>query len=921
MADVTTKLAVMFTADTSAVESGVGKMSKGLGGLVDGLGKIGLAGMGIGAITGAVTGAAGAVGDLIGKAEGLGDAQARVDLVFKGSSDTVTKWAGSNAAAFGLSKQAALDATGGLGQYLTNLGMTEEAAGKMSTTSVEMAAKLGAFTGKSTEEAMAAIQKGLGGATRGLKEMGISIDSDLLKGLDKAGQAQVIYEQILKQSANAQAAWAGNSGDVEVSMARVSAAVENVQASIGEKLLPIIAPVAEAFASALPGAIEMATTALDKVSEILGAVFAGIDWPAIQEMVGGAFASIGEALAGIDWAAIGETVKGLAAAFMEGLGVAIPIVVGVLKTLWEIIGPLVPVIATVAGAFLLLSNPIGLAIAAITAIGAAVNLLGPAWESVKTLLADLGAAIVEKWEEFKAVISLALAFIGEAIAAKWAEFKAVITDTLAAIAETIRLQWDAFLRAISEKLDAILDAVTKAWEAVKTAITEALDTLKTAMTDAWEAMRGIVDGALTAIKGVVDSALGAVRDIFDTQIAAVKNIVSIALDLITGNWTGAFDKMKTTVDTVLGNIRAIVDRVLGALPEAISRPLGDALTVVTGWVTKVTSAVHDTATNIFNNAKEVGQSIIDGIKAGWNAAWDALKAVIDGALSSLPEWLLKIIRGGSPALEFVPIGQSMVMGIGKGWLDQWRITRMSFISDLLDLVVVGVSSAEKTGRSLGGAIVRGVEQALSDWASGTPVKGKGLGDALGMLDGKTGGMLGDVLKNRPDPGLRSPARREMMRSGKRGRGGYVFGAGAKGWGAEFWRKWHGFDDTFGIDPSKIGMAQPGINAPGGTKNLGDVAKEAAKSLEKLVTSFAEAGEIIGKMAKSWPLPPPPTTPPPRRPNDPPPVPFPKMPGRPLGDGTGAVYVYNQYGNNVVIPKGDNPKALIDSLMQAGWGTT
>lgn len=917
MSDVVAKLAVMFTADTKGLDDGLSKAKGGIGGLVDGLGKIGLAGMGIGVITGAMGAAAGVAGDLVKSAEALGDSQARVDLVFKDSAKGVTDWAGQNAAAYGLSKQAALDAAGGMGQYLTNLGLGEKASADMSKGSVELAAKLAAFTGKSTDEALSAITKGLGGATKGLKDMGISV-ADIPKGLDGAAKAQYIYNEILKQSANAQTTWAGNSGDVEVSMQRVSASVENAKAALGEKLLPLIAPLAEAFAGALPGAIDAAMGALDKLQPALDGLTAGlqsalggIDWAGVSTMIGGAFTAISTAMSGIDWAGIGAAVMAVGSAMMAGIGVVVPVIVSVMQTLWGIIGPFVPLIAGLVAAFALLSNPIGIAIVAITAIGAASQLLGPAWQGVIDALTNLGTAISTNWALFLSTITTALLSIGAAITTSWDAFKQTIADHLAAIAESIRLQWDAFLRVIQDKLTAILGAVTTAWDNVKKAISDTLDGLKAAISDAWSAMQATISGAMDAIKGVVSAALGAVKGIFDAELNAAKALVGVVLDVITGNFSGALDKIVAFVKNGFEGVIALARSILGLLPDAVSKPLSSALDSFANWGRGILDAIARIARDVLDAAGSIGTNIARGISDALTGAWDGLVGKLKALIDLLPQAVKDLLGIHSPSTVFFDI--------------------------MIDFIEGGVQGLIKGAPRLlqeAGGLARKLTGAFSQVLD--PSKLAGMGGSVKTWD--LSRMNGKLIKPK--------AIEELKKLGTRVPNvrGWLWGDKNHGWGDSIpgphggfaakhgvgqgrfsrWAMNAGKDIQFsgqtvvdGGDLKKLGGGDPVAAAVQSlAKALGDLGQVIAKLPPEIGTAVSEAwiklGQVGGNVGGSGQVGPtvplPPGTP----------VPGPVNP--PGKNGEGATYIYNQYGNNVVMPKSDDPKGLINALVAHGWGT-
>lgn len=270
------------------------------------------------AAVGLAVGGAAAVGigvASVNAAEAHADAQARLNLVL-GDQSASEMAARLNEVSLGLgmSKTQALEAAGAMANYLDNLGVGGPAVADMSTNLTELAPKLAAFSGLDVGQVTDALQKGLGGATRGLKEFGIAIDGDAIAKLDPAAKAAAIYKQILEQSGPAVQGWADNQGDVANSMAMATAAVDNAKVALGDRLLPVLAPLATAFASVLPGALDAALSAL---SPVLGAVD---DLIAVFGPAQDASASFGDRMAMVgeqDAAAAGQGISGLRDEFQK----------------------------------------------------------------------------------------------------------------------------------------------------------------------------------------------------------------------------------------------------------------------------------------------------------------------------------------------------------------------------------------------------------------------------------------------------------------------------------------------------------------------------------------------------------------------------------------------------------------------------
>lgn len=561
------ELVLLIKGDTSSAE-------KGVGGLLGMLGKIGLGAMGFEAIAGAARGAADTVMGLVASAEGLADSQARVDLVYGASSKAVTDWAAKEAAAYGYSKQAALDAAGGLGQYLENMGLGQGVASGMSTELVGLAAKMAAANGTTKEQAFSALEKGLGGATRGLKEYGVSIEG-LPKGLSKAAQAQAIYEQVLKQTKNAQDLWADNSKDVAVSMERVSASVDNAKAALGDKLLPILAPLAEKFAGVLPGAIDTAMRAVDGVMGHFQPIIDGISkidfGAAFQSLTSGDIAGAAESMATDIQKAFGIQID---TGWITSLQTAAEAGKTKLDEIVAAAQPWIDKLNQILPPGQLVAAMIGVAL--VGAFGALAIAAGSAALGVITALAPILIPI--------ALVGAAVVLLKNAWESNWGDIQGKTAGVI-----------DWFNANVVPTIQSVVDGAKNAWAG---------------LVAFWEQNKEQIIGVLQGLWQTVSG-------LFDAGLAIVKGIITAGLALIRGDWKGAWD--------------ALVEMVKG-VGAGVGRALAGLWTVITNVGAMALTKAKEIGTKIIDGVKG---AIEDGKQRLVTAITGAVSGLIDAAKSAL----------------------------------------------------------------------------------------------------------------------------------------------------------------------------------------------------------------------------------------------------------------------------------------------
>ena len=227
-----------------------------------------------GAVAGVVAGVIGK--NLIDAASNLEESQSKVNVVFGASSKAVTDFASTAAKSMGISKQAALEATGTYGNLLQAFGVAQPQAVEMSTTLVQLAGDLASFNNTSVDEAITALRSGLSGETEPLKRFGVAINDVRLKqealnmglysgkgNLDINAKTQAAYALILKDTSLAQGDYARTSDGVANTQKTLKAQFDDLKSTLGTALIPM-------YKSLLAVVQDSIMPAMTRFSEIVG---------------------------------------------------------------------------------------------------------------------------------------------------------------------------------------------------------------------------------------------------------------------------------------------------------------------------------------------------------------------------------------------------------------------------------------------------------------------------------------------------------------------------------------------------------------------------------------------------------------------------------------------------------------------------
>ncbi len=257
-------------------------------------------------------------------------------------------------------------------------------------------------------------------------------------------------------------------------------------------------------------------------------------------------------------------------------------VISAVGTVMTIIPKIVNAIGMVKNAFSALSaifaaNPIGIVIAAVTALVAAFIYLWNNCDGFRQFWIDLWenikAIATEVWEGLKAFFEEAWNAIQSTAQSVWEGISSTVTTITTAISEFITTTWNAICSAISTVLDAIKNVITTVWNAIKTAITTAMDGIKNAVTTIWNSIKTTISTVINTVKNIVSTAFNNILTGIKTSLTniftAVKGGFSKVKDHVTGLASEALTWGKDLVMGIVNGIKSCIDKV-GKAAKAIA---------------------------------------------------------------------------------------------------------------------------------------------------------------------------------------------------------------------------------------------------------------------------------------------------------------------------------------------------------------
>lgn len=222
----------------------------------------------------AAAAAAGAMAIKIGKdavvaASDLAETQSKVGVIFGDSASAIEAFASEAATALGQTRKQALEASATFAIFGKSAGLAGQDLVDFSTEFTTLASDLASFNNTSPEDAINAIGAALRGESEPLRRYGVLLNDAALRakamelGIYNGNGALTSQQKILaaqqlifEQTNDAQGDFARTADGLANSQRILSARIENVKATLGQALLPVVNQVVAIFAERVLPVIE-----------------------------------------------------------------------------------------------------------------------------------------------------------------------------------------------------------------------------------------------------------------------------------------------------------------------------------------------------------------------------------------------------------------------------------------------------------------------------------------------------------------------------------------------------------------------------------------------------------------------------------------------------------------------------------------
>lgn len=286
-----------------------------------------------------------------------------------------------------------------------------------------------------------------------------------------------------------------------------------------------------------------------------------------------------------------------------------------------------------------LSGPIGIAIAAITALVAGFLYLWNNCESFRAFWLAL-------WDGIKA------AFAGAVTA---------LQDGITGLCTWFTTAWDNLKAATAAAWNAIKTGVVTLWENIRDGVIAIVTPFIGSIQTAWDTFKGYISGMMDGLK-----------NIFTGIWEVIKNLVLGTVLLLCDLLTGDFDNLKSHIQSIMQNIKNEISKIWDGIRQYFTSVMGMIGTTITNaW-----NIFLSTITNLCNNIKSNILSVWNGVISWfqmlpgtlYNIACNMFNSMRNGVSSTIYGVTNAIRNGITNAVNFIRSLPGQAIGWGRDFM-------------------------------------------------------------------------------------------------------------------------------------------------------------------------------------------------------------------------------------------------------------
>lgn len=318
----------------------------------------------------------------------------------------------------------------------------------------------------------------------------------------------------------------------------------------------------------------------------------------------------------------------------------------------------------VQGAFnaVIAANPIGAIVVAVAAVVAAL-----VWFFTQTEVGRRAWAAFTSWlsETWAALVKGAKAIwngLGEFLANLWATITGGVTGAWTSITTFLSGVWTGISTTATTIFNGIRDFIVNVFtvigalivaplQAIRNGINTVFGWILSFITQQMNSTNTVWSTIWTAIYNVVNTIFTLISGYISTVVNAIRTVIVVFLDLLKGDWQGAWDAIKSFFTTTWDGIKAFLSNILDGIKAvwttvwtAISTFFTDVWNRIVAFFAPIINGIRNTIGNVLNAIKSVWTSIWNAVKSVASAIWNAISGVVSTYIQNVRNTISTVLN-------------------------------------------------------------------------------------------------------------------------------------------------------------------------------------------------------------------------------------------------------------------------------------
>lgn len=256
-----------------------------------------------------------------------------------------------------------------------------------------------------------------------------------------------------------------------------------------------------------------------------------------------------------------------------------------------------------------------------------------AWDGIAGFFTGL-------WQTISGGVTGAWTSITTFLSGVWTGISTTATTIFNGIRDFIVNVFTVLGALIVAPLQAIQNGINTVFGWILSFITQQMNSTNTVWSTVWTAIYNVVSTIFTLISGYIS-----------TVVNAIRTVIVVFLDLLKGDWQGAWDAIKSFFTTTWDGIKAFLSNILDGIKSiwtsvwtAVSQFFTDVWNRIVAFFTPIINGIRNTIGSVLNAISGVWASVWNAVRSVASAIWNAISGVVSTYIQNVRNTISTVLN-------------------------------------------------------------------------------------------------------------------------------------------------------------------------------------------------------------------------------------------------------------------------------------